>query len=130
MAERIQSFKELRVYQTACELDEAIFRETKSWPKEEMLSLTSQIRRSSRAIGANIAESWAKRRYVAHFVSKLTDADAELQETVHWLGRAKTYGYLQTKREQELLQVCQEIGKMLGKMMSKPESFCSASEAR
>ena len=125
MSERIQTFKELRVYQMACHLDEEVFRETKAWPKEEMFALTSQIRKSSRSIGANIAESWAKRRYPAHFISKLTDADGELQETEHWLGRARTYGYLRAEKEQVLLQLCQEIGKMLGKMMSKPETFCS-----
>ena len=88
MSERISTFKELQVYQLACVLDEAIFKETKRWPSDEKFALIDQIRRSSRAIGANLAELWAKRRYPAHFVSKLTDADGELQETMHWLGRA------------------------------------------
>ena len=83
MSERITTFRELRVYQEACELDFAIFRVTKGFPKEELYSLTDQVRRSSRSIGANIAEAWAKRRYPAHFVSKLTDSDGELQETRH-----------------------------------------------
>lgn len=65
MAEAIMSFQDLRVYQAACALDEAIFHETKKWPREEMYSLIDQVRRSSRSIGANIAESWAKRRYPA-----------------------------------------------------------------
>ena len=85
MGEPIQSFTDLRVYQMACDLDLEVFLETKSWPREEKYSLVDQIRRSSRSIGANLAESWAKRRYPAHFVSKLTDADGELQETMHWL---------------------------------------------
>ena len=42
---------------------------------EERYALTDQVRRSARSIGANIAEAWAKRRYAAHFLSKLTDAD-------------------------------------------------------
>jgi four helix bundle protein len=67
MGERISTFKELQVYQLACELDEKIFEETKRWPSDEKYALIDQIRRSSRAIGANLAEAWAKRRYPAHF---------------------------------------------------------------
>jgi four helix bundle protein len=123
MSERISTFKELRVYQMACELDERIFAETKAWPSEERFALIDQIRRSSRAIGANISESWAKRRYPAHFVSKLTDADGELQETMHWLGRAAVYGYLSSERLAALETLCHTIGSKLGKMMQKPDSF-------
>lgn len=75
MAERIESFRDLNVYQSAFELQQEIFIISKSFPKEELYSLTDQIRRSSRSIGANIAEAWQKRRYEAHFVSKLTDSD-------------------------------------------------------
>jgi four helix bundle protein len=75
MSGKAESFHELVVYQEACALDLAIFQLTKAWPKEEMYSLTDQIRRSSRSVGANIAEARAKRRYPAHFTSKLTDAD-------------------------------------------------------
>jgi four helix bundle protein len=123
MGERISSFEDLRVYQEACALDYAIFIETKHFPKEEMYSLTDQIRRSSRSIGANISESWAKRRYPAHFVSKLTDADGELQETRHWLGRAKAYGYLVADRHEELLARCRSVGRKLGSMIQHPETF-------
>jgi len=124
MGEPIHSFTELRVYQMACGLDYQIFLETKGWPHEEKYSLVDQIRRSSRSIGANLAESWAKRRYPAHFVSKLTDADGELQETLHWLGRAAACGYLSPSRHEALVLVCHEIGKKLGKMIQNPESFC------
>jgi four helix bundle protein len=123
MGEPIQSFKELRVYQVACDLDYQVFLETKTWPREEKYSLVDQIRRSSRAVGANLAESWAKRRYPAHFLSKLTDADGELQETIHWLGRAAACGYLSPSKEEALERLCQEIGRKLGKMMQNPESF-------
>ena len=123
MSERISTFKELQVYQLACKLDEKVFEETKRWPKDEKFALIDQIRRSSRAIGANLAESWAKRRYPAHFVSKLTDADGELQETIHWLGRAASYGYIDCLKKEELENVCASIGGKLGKMMQKPESF-------
>ena len=83
MAERISSFRELKAYQAARRLAQDLFEESKAWPKEEIYSLTSQIRRSSRAEGAALTEAWAKRSYPAHFLSKLTDADAELQEVCH-----------------------------------------------
>ena len=123
MAERINSFKDLNVYQEACRLDESIFEETKRWPREEKYALIDQIRRSSRSIGANIAEAWAKRRYPAHFVSKLTDSDGELQETEHWMDRAVKYGYLTRSRADVMEKQCEVIGKMLGVMINKSESF-------
>ena len=73
----IKSFRELTVYQKAFEQATRIFEVTKRFPKEEQYSLTDQMRRASRSVCANIGEAWRKRRYVAHFVSKLTDADAE-----------------------------------------------------
>ena len=75
MTERISSFRDLRVYQLAFELQQELFEVSKAFPPEERYALTDQIRRASRSIGANLAEAWQKRRYVAHFVSKLTDAD-------------------------------------------------------
>ena len=123
MSERINSFKELRVYKEACCLDVMIFEETKRWPREEKYALIDQVRRSSRSIGANIAEAWAKRRYPAHFVSKLTDSDGELQETEHWLDRAVNYGYLTRSRAAVMEKQCEIVGKMLGVMINKPESF-------
>lgn len=83
MTKLAQSFREMEVYQEAFRLQQEIFEITKRLPVEERYSLTDQICRSSRSIGANLAESWAKRRYPAHFLSKLTDADGELQETFH-----------------------------------------------
>jgi four helix bundle protein len=83
--EHANSFKELVVYQKARDLAKSVFEITKTFPKEEMYSLTDQIRRSSRSIGAQIAEAWSKRRYERHFISKLTDADAEQLETQHWI---------------------------------------------
>src|SRR4029077_18938042 len=79
-----RSFKDLRVYQKAREVSQAVFKLSKGFPKEETYSLTDQIRRAVRSIGAQIAEAWGKRRYEKHFVSKLTDADAEQLETQHW----------------------------------------------
>ena len=83
MSERIESFRDLKVYKLAFELQQEIFELTKNFPKEETYSLTDQIRRVSRSVGANISEAWMKRRYAAHFVSKLSDADGEQAETLH-----------------------------------------------
>jgi four helix bundle protein len=123
MSERINSFRDLRVYQEGCELDFAIYEATKGFPKEELYSLTDQVRRSSRSIGANIAEAWAKRRYPAHFVSKLTDSDGELQETRHWLGRSFAYGYISEQTLKGFVDRCDRIGGMIGKMIQNPDSF-------
>lgn len=67
MSEKIQSFRDLRVYQASFDLQQQVFEITKRFPKDETYSLTDQIRRSSRSVGANIAEAWQKRRYAAHF---------------------------------------------------------------
>jgi len=124
MTERIESFRELRVYQAAFELQQEIFKVSKGFPKEEMFSLTDQIRRSSRGIGANLAEAWQKRRYESHFVSKLSDSDAEQAETQHWLDTALNCKYIGSEVHTSLLEKCQEIGRMLGTMINKPSSFC------
>jgi four helix bundle protein len=124
MGEPIQSFRDLRVYQSAFELQQEIFRASKGFPAEERYSLTDQIRRSSRSIGANIAEAWQKRRYVAHFVSKLSDADGEQAETQHWLHTTAACEYLDKEEAQLLSEKCLRIGQMLGSMMAKPETFC------
>ena len=114
---KVESFDQLLVYQEACALDLKIFELTKAWPKEEMYALTDQIRRSSRSVGANIAEAWAKRRYPAHFTSKLTDSDGELQETQHWLMRAKAYGYLDIETFESLWDSAKLVGRRLGSMI-------------
>jgi four helix bundle protein len=123
MSERIVSFEQLRVYQEACELDYEIFVKTKSFPREEMFSLTDQIRRSSRSVGANLAEAWAKRRYPLHFASKLTDSDGELQETRHWLGRSFAYGYVDAVWHRDISNCYDRVGARLGKMIQHPEDF-------
>ncbi|MCF8095927.1 MAG: four helix bundle protein, partial [Desulfobacteraceae bacterium] len=86
--------KELKVYQQAYALAMEVFEISKGWPKEEKYSLTDQVRRSSRAVCANLREAWAKRRYTAHFISKLTDADAENSETDTWLDFARDCNYI------------------------------------
>jgi len=119
-----RSFKDLRVYQKAREVSRKVIQLTKTFPKEEMYSLTDQIRRSVRSVGAQIAEAWGKRRYEKHFVSKLTDADAEQMETQHWVGEALDCGYLSTTEATQLNAGLEEIGRMLNSMMEKSDSFC------
>ncbi len=120
----VQKYRDLEVYKTAFAFQQAIFIVSKSFPKEEMYSLTDQVRRSSRAIGANIAESWAKRRYPAHFASKLTDADGETQESLHWLRTALACTYLNKKNATDLAKQAESIGRMLGTMLANHQSFC------
>ncbi len=119
----INSAKELKVYKVAYELAMEIFEISKQWPKEETYSLTDQIRRSSRSICANLRESWAKRRYEAHFISKLTDSDAENSETDTWLDFARDCGYLNEEDYKRLTSKCSDIGKMLGAMLKNPKKF-------
>jgi len=121
---KIDSWRDLDAYKNAFELQHAIFELSKTWPKSETYSLTDQIRRSSRSIGSNIAEAWAKRRYPAHFVSKLTDADGELQETLHWLSSAGARGYIDLDASATLLVKAETVGRQIGSMINKHESFC------
>ncbi len=122
--EYANSFRDLIVYRKARELSLAIFKLTERFPKKEDYSLTDQIRRSSRSIGAQIAEAWAKRQYEKHFLSKLTDSDAEQQETQHWIETALDCEYISQEEANQLLEKCTEIGRLLGGMMAKSEQFC------
>jgi len=124
MSKRIESFRDLNVYQLAFQLQQEIFELSKSFSAEERYSLTDQMRRASRSIGANIAEAWHKRRYQDHFVSKLSDADGEQAESQHWLQTAMVCRYISPHDHEKLINTCYEIGAMLGKMMSAPEKFC------
>ena len=119
----INSAKELNVYKTAYALAMEIFAISKSWPPEERYSLIDQIRRSSRSVCSNLREAWAKRRYEAHFVSKLTDSDGENSETDTWLDFAKDCGYLSKEDHYRLAGECKKVGAMLGKMLSNPGKF-------
>ena len=122
-----RSFRDLAVYQKARKVSRAIFEISKGFPKEETYSLTDQIRRASRSIGAQIAEAWAKRRYERHFVSKLTDADAEQMETQHWIDEAYDCQYVNPKEKEELTAELMEVGRMLKSMIGKAHSFCGQS---
>ena len=119
-----RSFKDLRVYQKAREVSRALFKLSRTFPKEEMYSLTDQVRRAARSVGAQIAEAWGKRRYEKHFVSKLTDADAEQMETQHWVGEALDCGYILPADATQLNSGLEEIGRMLNSMIEKSDQFC------
>src|SRR2546425_10716062 len=106
---KIQSAKELMVYEKAYALAMRIFRLSQRFPAEEKFALTGQIRRSSRSVCLNLREAWAKRRYEAHFISKLTDCDGENSETDSSLDFAKDCAYIAPEEHAELTSLCQEV---------------------
>lgn len=120
---QINSAKDLNVYKAAYELSMKIFELTKSFPAEARFALTSQIRRSSRPVCLNLREAWAKRRYEAHFINKLTDCDGENSETDSSLDFAVDCKYITSEQHSELVICCQQVGRMLGSMIKNPSSF-------
>lgn len=119
-----KSFKDLEVYKQSRDLAKKIFELTNNYPNEERYSLTDQVRRSSRSIGAQIAESWGKRRYENHFILKITDADSEQYETQHWIEVSFECKYISEKTRDDLISKCETIGKMLNSMINKSSLFC------
>ena len=104
-----------------------IFERSGEWPKEERYALTDQIRRSSRSVCSNIAEAWSKRRYTAHFISKLSDAEGEAAETITWLDFARSCGYLSEDEHEQLRETYRKIRGGLIKMMKNPDPWCGPS---
>ena len=123
MTEQIKSAKDLRVYKRAYALSMEIFELSRAWPAEERYSLTDQIRRASRSVCANLREAWSKRRYEAHFISKLTDADGENAETDTWLDYALDCKYLPAPDHERLTEENRAVGAMLGTMLNNPLPF-------
>ncbi|CAN5775376.1 hypothetical protein BH11VER1_BH11VER1_10970 [soil metagenome] len=119
----IQSAKDLDVYKLAYAIAMQIFELSRAFPAEEKYALTGQIRRSSRSVCMNLSEAWAKRRYEAHFMSKLTDCDGENAETDTSLDFAKACGYITAEQHQSLVTMNREIGRKLGAMMKNPHPF-------
>jgi four helix bundle protein len=115
--------KGLIVYQKSYQVAMNIFNESKKFPKEEIYSLTSQIRKSSRSVAANISEGYSKRSYPKHFKSKLAIADGEAQETLTWLDFAKDCGYISSEIHLSFYERYSEIGKMIGTMIQNVENF-------
>jgi four helix bundle protein len=118
-----QGYKDLKVYQLAYNSAMEIFEITKSFPKEEIYSLTDQIRRSSRSVCVNIGEGYRKRKYPKHFSSKMTDSDGECTETQIWLDFSKDCKYITKEIRDRLYQEYEEVGRMLGSMANNPEKF-------
>jgi four helix bundle protein len=122
----IRGFRELRVYQAARTAANRIFTISSRFPADERFSLTSQIRRASRSVCANLAEAWRKRRYPASFVSKLSDADAEAAEVSAWLDSALDCRYITQTEFDSLDSEYSHIGAQLRLMMDFPEKWCRA----
>lgn len=119
----VRSVKELTVYLKAYDLAMRVFEVSKRFPREEQYGLTGQIRRSSRSVSLCLREAWAKRRYPAHFVSKLTDCDGENSETDTSLDFSRDCGYISTEEYADRTHCRAEVGKMLGSMIRNPKPF-------
>ncbi|WP_422105693.1 four helix bundle protein [Winogradskyella sp.] len=116
-------FKKLLAYQKGFDLAMSIFEISKAFPKEELYSLTDQIRRSSRSVCANLSEAYRKRRYIRHFISKLTDADGENSESSTWLDFAYECSYITKQEHNNLSKQVEEVGRLINYMINNPEKF-------
>ena len=119
----VQNFRQTKVYQKAFALAMDIFHISKSFPREEMYSLTDQIRRSSRSVCICLAEGYRKKRYPAHFLAKLTDSDMENSETLGWLDFAVACAYLTQENYENLKGKNEEVGRLLGHMVANPDKY-------
>lgn len=117
------SFKSLLAYQKGFSLAMEVFHLTRTFPKSEMFSLTSQIVRSSRSVCSNISEGYRKRQYEKHFKSKISDADSENSETQLWLDFAVACEYISEEKKLDLQSKSEEVGKLLNYMMNNPDKF-------
>lgn len=118
-----QSFRDLTVYKKAFDMAMKIFHCSKTFPKEEIYSLTDQVRRSSRSVCTSIVEAYRKRRYESYFISKTSDADMENSETQVWLHFALECNYINKNVYKELMALSEEIGKLLNHMIENPQSY-------
>lgn len=116
-------YKDLLVFKKAYSLAMEIFEVSKTFPKEERYSLTDQIRRSSRSVCKNIGETYRRKRYPAHFLSKLNDSESENVETEIWLNFSKDCKYLQPLVYENLMAQNTEVGKLLWYMSNNPDKF-------
>ena|SRR5688572_30606578 len=127
---QISSFRDLTVYRQSVREAKRVFVLTRRFPREEMYSLTDQIRRASRAVGSLIAEGWGRRRYVAAFVNKVDEALAESMETQSWLDHALACEYITRDEHRSHDAAGQSIGGMLSRMMEKADTFCPSARSR
>jgi four helix bundle protein len=126
----VEDFRDLRVYRRAFETALRVSELSKAWPAEERFALTDQVRRSSRAVCANIAEAWFKRRYPKHFANKLSDAASETAETMVWIDFAQECGYLDGEAADSLREACSGVSGGLVKMMARTEDWCGPASLR
>jgi four helix bundle protein len=119
-----KGFRDLKVYQLSYKLALEIFETTKEFPKEELYSLTDQIRRSSRSVPSNIAEAWKRRKYPKAFSNKLIDSLAEESETEVSLDFSKDFNYLTKEKHSYFLEKYDEVPRMLYSMIENPDKFC------
>ncbi len=120
-AKKITHHWQLDVYKMSMEVAMQIFEVTKSFPKDEMYSLTDQVRRSSRSVSGHISEGWRRRRYEAAFCDKLNGAEAEAAESQAWIEYSVRFGYLTSKQGRELHRIYDDIIGKLVRMQNNPE---------
>ncbi|MEO8112111.1 MAG: four helix bundle protein [Ginsengibacter sp.] len=118
-----KKINETKVYQMAFELSMKIFEVSKRFPKEETYSLTDQVRRSGRSVCSSLAEGHRKRLYLAHFISKTSDADMENAETQTWLEFALACKYINQQEHDGLLNLSEQVGNLLHHMINSPEKY-------
>jgi len=116
MTALIRHYHEVKAYRQAFALQQRIYQCSRTWPAEEGTALTSRILRSARGIGAGLSHAWAIRADEVEFVSRLTEVDAELAETLHWLETAYACGYVAAREYRELRDACASLGKLLAAM--------------
>jgi four helix bundle protein len=119
----MSDFKDLKVYKRAFKLSMELFEISKLFSKDELYSLTSQIRRSSRSVCSNLGEGYRKRLYEAHFISKMSDADMENTETQVWFDFALACKYITLEDFERFTSDSHEIGKLLNHMIKYPEKY-------
>ncbi|HEX7906438.1 MAG TPA: four helix bundle protein [Chitinophagaceae bacterium] len=118
-----KNFKETTLYKMMFAQAMDILETSKSFPKEETYSLTDQIRRSSRSVCSNLAEAYRKKRYPAHFISKVTDCDAENAETNVWLDFSEACNYISKEKHQAMILRNEEIGRLIYHMLNNPDKY-------
>jgi four helix bundle protein len=119
----VDSVKEFIAYRKSFASAMDIFEATKLFPAEERDALTSQLRRSARSVSLNLREAWAKRRYRAPFISKLTDCDGECAEADAAPDFAVAHGYMSNGTHQEMANANEEVARMVRGMIRPPEKF-------
>ncbi|WP_294251459.1 four helix bundle protein [uncultured Chryseobacterium sp.] len=121
----IKFHQDLKVYQKSFDAAMEIYKLSKKFPKEEIYSLTDQIRRSSRSVSANISEAWGKRKYERSFIARLTDSEGEARETQTWLQFALACKYINEEQFSILNNQYNQIIGMLVNMMIQSKSWCT-----